>query len=565
MIKIFKDLKSNILNLVILLVVVCVIYLILEKLSTDNYQGAGSDLVTNLESVIGVSANGYSIQSVQSQKYLTHSTDDSTNPLYFDAMELKNTVYKSINYDMCKFQIEPTATSSTDGIYYIKSSGPLDPRVGNTYISSESQYGLKNPRPNISSSVEANTYPNGTGKFEIKTTSGDNNVFLINSQQYKIKPYVPDMVKEVNEYNLKYSFERHNNVENNMCNGGNNILNANDTSSTTINDCAKKCDNNAQCSNFQYYYKPNANADANAGSCYIYKKCSGDAITTGGENSVIYDKSDIRAQLEAERENKYRILGVKNKNFENLKKLIDDNQDKAIKIKEKIDQINSLKQYPDGHSQRTINEHKEILDLIQDPSRIQDIKYKIEQDIQDTKICGLEKQISELEELKASSASSNPATSRQNQQVKGIKSYDNSQILNVYPGKESVDGQPDNYMIFGNGGCLAYNQVVDEKDVSTNQYAFTRCNVQNDQQQFNIKNIRDKNLYNNNVYSNLNQISIDIGQPFNIIKPVNTNSEALDNDREKQCLALNDKGVTIEPCNLDPEQRFSIVNTVTAC
>ena len=562
MVNMFKNFKTNFLNLVILLVVVCIIYLILEKLNKDNYQGAGNELVTNLDITIGISTNGYSIQSVQSQKYLTHSTDNSDNPLYFDATELKSTLYKSINYDMCKFIIEPVATPNNEGKYYIKSSGPLDPRIGNRYISSEKQYGLKNCKPNIASTNDADTFIDGKAIFEIKTTSGGNNVFLINSQQYKIKPYVPDTLKGVNEYNLKYSFERHNNVDNNMCNGGTNILNPDQNTPTTINDCAKKCDTNAQCNNFQYFYKSNSDANANPGTCYIYKKCSGEDIKDKGNNSVIYDKSDIRAQLEAERENKYRILGVKNKNFENLKKLIDDNQDKAIKIKEKIDQINSLKQYPDGHSQRTINEHKQILDLIEDPSRIQDIKYKIEQDIQDTKICSLEKQISELEELRGEAVNSN---SRSNQDIKGIKSYDNSQILNLHPGKQTDANQPNNYMIFGNGGCLSYNQVVNDDNEATNQYAFTHCNVQNEQQQFNIRNIRDKNLYNNNVYSNLNQINIDIAQPFNIIKPANTNANASPNDKNKQCLALNDSGVTVEPCNLEPSQRFSIVNSVTAC
>lgn len=564
MIKIFKELKSNILNLVILLVGVCIIYLILQKLNTDNYQGTDNVLVTDLEGTIGINVNGYSIQSVQNQKYLTHTTDDSTNPLYFDATELKSTIYKSMKYDMCRFFIEPTINVGTTGRYYIKSSGPLDPRVGNTFVSSESEYGLRNPRPNISSISEANALTDGKATFEIKTTSSENNVFLINSQQYKIKPYVPDTVKEVNEYNLKYSFERHNNIDNNMCSGGNNILNPSDTTSTTIDNCAKKCDNNAQCSNFQYYYKNNDNAEASGGTCYIYKKCSGDSITTDGENSVIYNKSDIRAQLEAERENKYRILGVKNKNLQNLHRLIEDNKQKAIDINQKITEINNLRQYPDGHSQRTINEHKQILDLIEDPSRIQEVKYKIEQDIQDKKICGLEKQIAELEELRASSPSSS-SNSRMNQEIKGIKSYDNSQILNIYPGKESNSIGPDNYMIFGNGGCLSYNQVVDDNNVATNQYAFTNCNVQNEQQQFNIKNIRDRNLYNNNVHSNLNQINVEIGQPFNIIKPVNTNTNALNNDREKQCLTLNNEGLTVEPCSLEPNQRFSIVNKVTAC
>ena len=48
MVNMFKDLKTNFLTLVILLVVVCIIYLILKNLNTDNYQSSTS-LVTSLE------------------------------------------------------------------------------------------------------------------------------------------------------------------------------------------------------------------------------------------------------------------------------------------------------------------------------------------------------------------------------------------------------------------------------------------------------------------------------------------------------------------------------------
>lgn len=560
MANLFKDFKSNFLNLIILLIVVSLIYIIIKNLNTDNYQ-VSVEKVENIEDQIGTSANGYSIQSIQSQKYLTHSTDDSKNPLYFDAVELKTTNYKSRNYDMCKFVFEPVPNEP--GSYFIKSSGPVDPKIGDTYVSSDSQYGLKNPRPNISSSAEAMNNPKVTTQFEIKTTGNNNNVFLINSQQYKIKPYIPDTINSINEYNLKYSFERHNNVENNRCVNENNKLYGEDSTSTTISDCAKKCDNDTQCNSFQYYYKKNENAGANTdGVCYTYKKCSGEALTDGGTDSIIYNKSDIRAKLEAERENRYRILGVKNKNFESLKKLIQDNKTHASDIIKKIQDINNLKQYPEGHSQKTINEHKEILDLIEDPSRIKEIKYKIEQDIQDIKICGLEKQISELEELRDSTSNENNVLSNSNK-IHGIQSYDNSQILNVHAGKKSGDNEPDNYMIFGNGKCLSYNQTQNE-DNMINQYAFTHCNVQNDQQQFNINKITDKGLYNNNVHSELNNISGDLGQPFNIINPANFHSKASIKDT-KQCLTLNENGLTVEPCSLIPSQRFSTLNSITSC
>ena len=81
MVKLFEDLKLNLLNLIILLVGLCLIYHLLNFINKDNYYNATPEPVTDLN-IIGTNANGYSIQSVQSQKYLTHSTDNSEKPIY---------------------------------------------------------------------------------------------------------------------------------------------------------------------------------------------------------------------------------------------------------------------------------------------------------------------------------------------------------------------------------------------------------------------------------------------------------------------------------------------------
>lgn len=551
---------NNLLNLVILLVLVCIIYHILMYFKKDNYEQTSSSLVQDI-SEIGYPNNGFTIQSIITQKYLSHKSDDADIILQFDTENVKRETYKSLSYDMCKFEI--ISIDPENARYIIKSSGPMDPTVGGNFISSSSKYGLKNPRHNIGSIAEAKQTTGDISIFEIKSTGSDY-IYLINNKQYKIMPYVPDSAKTLNEYIRKYPIEKHQTLENkNRCtDDSNNMLESQENSE--IKECLKKCDNRSDCNHIQYYYKKKDD-DTPGGTCILYGNCREEDMIMGGNNSVIYDKSNIRKKMLEKRENRYRILGVKNRNYQKAMKLIEDNKKKALDISNTIAEIDKLKQYSPGHSQKIVNEHKEIVDLIEDPSRIKSFKYKIKQDIQDMKIEELEKNMSKLENQRIKN---NLKYNRKNlTEIHGVKSFDNSQILNVYPGKEESSDDGQNYMIFGNGGCLSYNQKV-EKENSTNQYAFTHCNVQNPQQQFKIKTINDKVSYNDNVYSDNDKVSTDsefINYGFNIIKPENTNDNSNYYDKNRQCLSLNENGLSIEPCTLEPKQRFSIVNSVTSC
>lgn len=542
------NIVKNILNLIILLVVVCLVYQVLNYINRENYQ-SGITLVTDIDTQIGFSLNGYTIQDIQSQKYLTHKNDDSRVPLYFDASSVVKEKYKTLNYDITKFNFEKAGDNES---YFIKSSGPIDPVVGDTYISSDSQYGLKNVKPNIPNRVEANKISNNA-KFKIKSTSSPS-IFLINSQQYIIKPFIPDVINTINEYVPKFSYERHNNTELNQCsNSDSNQVDASDDS--TIFECANKCDKWSNCNHFQYYYR-NAGDTTNIGKCVLYDKCEGDSLEQGGTNSVIYDKSDIRAKLSRDRENKFRILGVKNKNYNTVKKLIDENRDTANIIINELKNIKETGQYGSGHSQINVNNHNEILNLIDDPSRNKDIKMKISQDYQDMKICDLEQEVARLEKL--SNKNSNKSNKQINsKEIKGVQSFSNSQVLNVYPGKKS-ENDTSNFLIFGNAGCLAFNQNKEEDGKKINQYDFVHCNVQNDQQQFNIHEIKSLEDYNNTVSSPIDKLSsnrfVDMG--FKVVKP---------QGQDNECLTLNENGLTVEPCTLDTDQRFSLVNSVTPC
>jgi len=553
-----NSLTSNLLNLIILLILICIIYQILLFLKKDNneyYQSNDNSLVTDI-SEIGYPENGFTIQLLTGQ-YLSHTSAEKN--VLFTGESVKREKIRNVDYDVSKFIFEPI--SGEEGKYYIKSFGEKSANLGRgDYI------GAKYPGLSVSSGIVLhsqlkNSLDDGS-KFTIEKVEG--NKYLINDVEYLIKPYVLDTdIVQQNEYILKDSIIDHQQLTGeNRCNSDHQITNV---KNTTIKKCFEKCNNRSDCNYFQYYYKGNTNGP-NAGTCVLYDDCINN-MEPGGENSVIYEKTSLKKKMQKERENKYRILGTQNKNYQKLVKLVDNNRKKAKEIVNTIKEIDDLKYYSPGHSQKIVNEHKEILDLIEDPSRIKNFKHKIEQDIQDMRIDDLEKNMAKLEYLRfKNNKLSNKKTSNE---IHGVKSYDNSQILNVYPGKDQKtnDKYKKNYMVFGNGGCLSYNQVVDNKG-STNQYAFTHCNVQNPQQQFKIHQINDKGTYNNNVYSDNDKVNSNsdfINYGFNILKPINVNNKANTNDKDKQCLSLNENGLTIEPCTLEPKQRFSIIDNVTTC
>ena len=43
---------------------------------------------------------------------------------------------------------------------------------------------------------------------------------------------------------------------------------------------------------------------------------------------------------------------------------------------------------------------------------------------------------------------------------------------------------------------------------------------------------------------------------FKVVKP---------QGQDNECLTLNENGLTVEPCTLDTDQRFSLVNSITPC
>lgn len=155
--------------------------------------------------------------------------------------------------------------------------------------------------------------------------------------------------------------------------------------------------------------------------------------------------------------------------------------------------------------------------------------------------------------------------------VKGIKSINNSKILNVeeYPNPTARNnGMPTsysgnrsakypNYLIYGNNGCLQFspsptNISPTATNFSAPSWSFKSCDSNNANQQFNFNQINTLAQYNKPITNSNNSRyllndSSNTQYGFYIVNPSSTFD---------QCLQLNNDGLSIMPCTMDSSQRF---------
>jgi len=115
-----------------------------------------------------------------------------------------------------------------------------------------------------------------------------------------------------------------------------------------------------------------------------------------------------------------------------------------------------------------------------------------------------------------------------------------------------------NYLIYGNNGCLQYNNNPQQTQPSgatpqePNKWSFVKCNSNDNKQQFYINKVNTIDDYNKYITNSFNQNYVinsanTTNFGFYVVNPAN-NSD--------QCLQLNNDGLSIEPCNMTPSQRF---------
>jgi len=293
----------------------------------------------------------------------------------------------------------------------------------------------------------------------------------------------------------------------------------------------------------------------------IQSNKSNKSIFTPIQNNIISKLDTLITQL--------KTLKMSSESFDN------DNKNDYSIVLPTISNDNEINKY--------INIYNDEIALLDDPKNMEKISNDTYMHIKNKK----------LEDLKNKFDTLNTSTNKIKKQIKGIKSLNNSKILNVetYPNPTATStGMPSTYsgnnatqypyyLIYGNNGCLEYIPTPTNTSINTStntstktstntsnnnqeHYNFNSCNANNPNQQFLINKIPNITNYNNAIPTlNPNNLKYQIKDTssvqyygFSIINPsTDTN----------QCLQLNNDGLSVIPCTLETSQRFKELYNVT--
>ena len=192
------------------------------------------------------------------------------------------------------------------------------------------------------------------------------------------------------------------------------------------------------------------------------------------------------------------------------------------------------------------------------------LRSNIMSDIQLKKIANLNSQINALPTQKTDN----------NTDIKALKNYSNSRILNVEQRKYYNDGEPETpgkFIVYGNGGCLSYDPSKYTTPVTINgkkvdetykQVSFKSCDAKDETQLFEmnkISTIGDYNRYADMSKSSMQSIpSLPTNSPdiftnlnYYLVNPTSS---------PNMCLNFNDSGLSVQPCNMSMNQKYSSIN-----
>lgn len=343
----------------------------------------------------------------------------------------------------------------------------------------------------------------------------------------------------------------------------------------TVNDiteCAEKCDIVGNCNHFAFTFFGNQKQSNN---CKLYKDCTQDTSyftdnfhidTDDKENDRTYImKKSIASSLVDRQEmsvNENREIRSKLKDYNSSIGLIKENKSLIQEINDKIQQIKSMPQIDttseNNNAYQHVMEHNKIMNEINNKENLTDMKFNISQYVQDSKINNLEQELANIERMKQIQSVYNIDYNDTNE-IKSISNYDNTKSMNVYL-PEDIDPKREElheYMVFGNGKCLEFKKQPDGTKM-VNEYKFVDCNRNDDTQLFKIDKIRDIKNFNDKVDNPFYKIKSSENDVFGF----HTLSPKL---HTTQCITLNDDGLTIQPCNLQVEQRFNVSNNISSC
>ena len=216
-----------------------------------------------------------------------------------------------------------------------------------------------------------------------------------------------------------------------------------------------------------------------------------------------------------------------------------------------------------------------VMNIMEDPLRKQKLAFDMYLLLENQKIQSLDNDISKLEQQK-NQLNSRLINNPKYGIIKSIKNTESSLLLNVdeynpnglsthnYESSkinpnptQSINNNlsscptfnnsnKNNYLIYGNNGCLSYNAEL------TPSYAFIPCNANDTKQQFKINPVNDLCTFNSltkNNFSLNNPNSVKLG--FHAVTPLSDT---------RQCLSAYPDSITIQPCTLDNSQKFQTFN-----
>tara|TARA_B100000575_G_scaffold154027_1_gene122842 strand:+ start:7023 stop:8804 length:1782 start_codon:yes stop_codon:yes gene_type:complete len=589
--KIFNTIKTNkdiqyglIALLVVSFILLCLYYNLTSNRVIENFY---DDEVKLGE--LGHSLTGYSIED-GSGNYLVN--ENSNEPANFKNINLQAQDIDGIKYEITKINLELVTDDDGHNIVRIKGNGPTQTE-GNYLIwtgALETGIGTTNYNLNFSSNQENAT------QFKIELVSGDSyklslfkfkkkvddkiedsdesdttqvslkeakyilikdgdDVLKIkektitdNPTSLTIKPYKPETV-----YTDDHTYKLYTKVpDGSSCKEDDNLI---ISTNKSYQDCALDCNDYPECN----FYSYNLNNTSGESTCKLFKKCDQENVRfLDKENGKLKEDMEVvmnRPSVVSEDQQQMLIDALKRqkrlKQLSTSEILMKQNEEKAKKLNALLEELKNTPQYNNKDSISStnmhLNLHEDILKIINDKDRDRDIHFNLSQEIQNNKIKQLEIELAQLDKAKTSKLDVS------GKELKAVKNIKDSSVFNLKGYNDPNDENSKNHLIFGNGGCLAFN-----KEDSENKYIFTDCDAIKDNQHFKVNYINSLDSHNYHIGKPSKKLFTD---KFNVLNYYIVNPK----DEPSQCLTMNDGSLTIEPCEMSASQRFSTLYNTVPC
>lgn len=261
------------------------------------------------------------------------------------------------------------------------------------------------------------------------------------------------------------------------------------------------------------------------------------------------NKGKYKESFENEKEINYdNMIPIINENKSNLETIKKGLQNIHIKYPTSIEDISN---YIDANSIISSSDKNKL-------KQIFNINFL--QHLQNQEIKNLESDLNNL---------SGKAPKKRDRLTKGLKSIDSGSILKV----GYIDNKNYNFidkpkfslvMDENKQSCLEYlpeKNINENEEIETVKEVGCDYDINKENQKFSYHKITGNNDFNNALHPDYNNYKIADyynlnNYPFYIVNPYVKGNNGIQIVDKKECLTLNDDGLSVEPCNLKSSQRF---------